>query len=185
LNKLFNNIFYRGFVNEKNLIFGIIVISAFIRLIFLDADPGIFTRYRNVGDEGYWAHTARNLVLYNQFITDDLSFDASMAPLHTLSSFILFKVFGVSTYSARLTSAIFGILTIFLSFIFLKKYNHKIALWGTLLLSINHNFFAFNRMGLPETMATFFILLSFYVSLSKRRKLFLKNRYIYEENRIK
>ena len=158
-----NKLFKIQFTNDNILFLSIILFYAFVRLIFLDADPGIFTRYRNVGDEGYWAHTARNLVLYNQFITDDLSLDAAMAPLHTLSSFIFFKVFGVSTYSARLTSAVFGILTILLSFIFLKRYNYKIALWGTLLLSINHNYFAFNRMGLPETMATFFILLSFYV----------------------
>jgi len=148
--------------NYKYIILFLIVFFSFVRFVNLDADPGLFKRIGDIGDEGYWGFEARNLVLYNQYITDDFTQSSATAPLYTLFSFIFLKIFGVSLYTSRLTSAIFGILTIFLVFLFLRKYNEKIALWGSLFLCINYNYFIYNRIGHVETLVSFFLLLTFY-----------------------
>ena len=153
---------YKIPLNYKYIILFLIVFFSFIRFINLDADPGLFKRIGDIGDEGYWGFEARNLVLYNQYITDDFTQSSATAPLYTLFSLIFLKIFGVSLYTSRLTSAIFGILSIFLVFLFLRKYNEKIALCGSLFLCINYNYFVYNRIGHVETLVSFFLLLTFY-----------------------
>jgi len=149
--------------NYRNIILLAIIIFALIRLINLDADPGIFKRIGDISDEGYWAYEARNLILYQEYITDELTLGSALAPLNVGFAFIFFKLFGVSSYTLRLTSAIFGILTILLAYLLLRKYNAKVALWGTLFLALNYNFFLYNRIGHPETLVSFFILLTFFL----------------------
>lgn len=149
--------------HKELLILSVIVLLAVVRFINLDADPGIFKRVGDIHDEGYWASNARNLVLYNQLITDEANLGAATAPLYTFFTFLFFKLFSVSNYTLRLTSAVFGILTILLAYLFLKKYNKDVALWGTLFLALNYQYFTFNRIGHVEVFQSFFILLTFFL----------------------
>lgn len=52
-------------------ILGLFLIFLFIRVIYLDADPCFLKRFGDVGDEGYWAHNARNAILFGRWMIDD------------------------------------------------------------------------------------------------------------------
>lgn len=151
-----------GLLKYRYGILLVIIIFSFLRFINLDADPGLFTRAGIIGDEGYWGAEARNLALYGQLVIDEFTQGAATAPLYTFFSFLFFKVFGVSLYTARLTGATFGVLTIMLVYFFLKKYSEDIALWSSVFLAVNFNYFTYNRIGLVETLVSFFLVLTFY-----------------------
>lgn len=152
----------------RNLaILSVISIFALLRFVNLDADPGMFKRIGDIGDEGFFGAEARNTILYGQFLFDEWAEGAATAPLYNAFSYLFFKIFGVNLYTLRLTSAVFGVATILLLYVFLRRYHSTMALWSCLFLSINYNFFIYHRIAHVETLVSFFILLTFY---------FLENR---------
>jgi len=149
---------------EKILLI-LIVIFALSRLLFLDADSLI----GNLEDEGYWSYNARNKVLFGQWITDDYTISMAAAPLYAFFSFLVFKIFGVHLFSARLVNALSGILSIFLLYFIIKKYNKRLAILAAFLLALDNAFFMYNRIGYPESLVIFFLLLNFFFLTSKSK----------------
>jgi len=145
----------------EKILFILLVIFTFSRLIFLDADPGIFKAIGEIGDEGYWAYEARNKALFGEWITDDLTQSIATSPIYALISFIIFKLLGVHLFTARLVCALAGISSIFLLYFIVRKYDRKLAVITALILAINNSFFTYNRIGLPESLVIFFLLLNF------------------------
>jgi len=152
---------------EKMLLI-LIVVFAFSRILFLDADPLLFNVGFYMSDEGRWSQEARNQVLFGEWITDDFSPALASAPLYVFLLFIIFKLFNVHLFTARLISALPGILSIFLLYFIVKKHDQRLAVIAAFILAIDNAFFTYNRIGFPESLYLFFLLLSFFFLTSGR-----------------
>lgn len=77
-------------------------------------------------------------------------------PLHYYFMFGGFKIFGVTEWGARFFSAVFGVLTIFITYFFVKKYTSQTQALITclVLLASSHFLFEF-RMSVPDPYLIF------------------------------
>jgi hypothetical protein len=76
---------------------------------------------------------------------------------------LVYRVFGVSDYSARLVSAVFSTLTVVLVFLIAALlYDRRTALLSALLLAISGYAIGLGRLALLDTTACFFITLAMY-----------------------
>lgn len=63
------------------------------------------------------------------------------------------KVFGATDWAVRLPSVMFGVLTIFALFVFLRRlYGERIAIMGSLLVGFSSFFLIYARLGTPSIM---------------------------------
>ena len=77
-------------------------------------------------------------------------------PLHYYFMFGGFKIFGVNEWGARFFSAVFGVLTIFITYFFVKKYSTQRQgfITSLVLLASTHFLFEF-RMSVPDPYLIF------------------------------
>src|SRR6187431_1030507 len=77
-------------------------------------------------------------------------------PLHYYFMFGGFKIFGITEWGARFFSAVFGVLTIFITYFFLKKYSsqRQALITALVLLASTHFLFEF-RMSVPDPYLIF------------------------------
>jgi len=77
-------------------------------------------------------------------------------PLHYYFMFGGFKIFGVTEWGARFFSAVFGVLTIFITYFFVKKYSspRQAFITSLVLLASSHFLFEF-RMSVPDPYLIF------------------------------
>jgi hypothetical protein len=84
-----------------------------------------------------------------------------------------FKIFGVTEWGARFFSAVFGVLTIFITYFYVKKYSsaRQAFITSLVLLASSHFLFEF-RMSVPDPYLIFFkYSFSFYcLCLFQERK---------------
>lgn len=84
-------------------------------------------------------------------------------PLVFILQHLSMKIFGVSAFSARLPSALAGLLTIF--FIYLvgqELYLKQVGLWSALVLTVSNYLIWISRTALLEAVMIFFSVLSIY-----------------------
>ena len=97
-------------------------------------------------------------------------------PLYMWCTAIFYKIFGVSEFSVRLTSALFGAATILLVYIFVKRIvNQRAALLAALLLLAAPHYLHYAKMGMMDVTLTFFITLMivlFWIGQEKLSYLF-------------
>ncbi|MCX7955585.1 MAG: glycosyltransferase family 39 protein [Patescibacteria group bacterium] len=86
------------------------------------------------------------------------------------------KIFGINSFGLRLPSAVFGILSVLIFYLILKKFNDKLALLVSFLFFSSRWFFGFARFSFEATFLLFLELLSIYFLL-----IFL----FYEEKKFK
>jgi 4-amino-4-deoxy-L-arabinose transferase-like glycosyltransferase len=135
-----------------------------VRLLYLAADPpvdlgpsgGAWT------DPGEYAHNARNRVLFGQWVWDEVNF-MYVSPLANLGFYAVFRLLGVGYAQAGLVSVLFSLATLPLFYLSLAPaFGRSGALLATLLLGGNHLYITYNRIGLVETPAVFFLVLTLY-----------------------
>jgi 4-amino-4-deoxy-L-arabinose transferase-like glycosyltransferase len=106
--------------------------------------------------------------LYSNFVRDSF-----YPPLYSSFTVVSFDLFGASLFSARLVSAVFSILCIWVVFeLASSMYNGKIALVSAALLAVMPGYFWLSRLALLEVMLVFFFTLSllfFYRWLNNRK----------------
>ena len=96
--------------------------------------------------------------LYNNFVRDSF-----YPPLYSVFTTISFDLFGASLFSARLVSAIFSILSLWVVFeLAYTMYGGKAALISAILLAVMPGYFWLSRLALLEIMLVFFFTLSLY-----------------------
>lgn len=135
-------------------------------------------------DEAKNAECAREMLVSGDYIVPYFNgqLRTDKPPLHYFFMVLSYKIFGVSAFSARFFSAVFGALTILISFLFCRKYLGQKAAWLSalvLLASIHFNFQM--RLAVPDPYLIFFMtaaFMSFYLFMSGRQKMWLWLMYI-------
>ena len=158
--------------NKKIWLVAVVVLAAFLLLFRLtradiQTDDSIYS-FRAVGYLDYVDSQLQTTPI-NWFEKipwwSKLSFHDA-PPLVFIIQFLFFKLFGVSLLTARLPFALAGIGSVILVYFLVKRlYNQQTALLASFILSIMsfHNWA--NKVGYLESIALFFILLTFYLFL--------------------
>jgi len=98
-------------------------------------------------------------------------------PLHYYFMMLAYKLFGVSSFSARFFSAVFGLLTLIVVSLFTSKYlGSQTALLTTMILGSSTHFLFEFRLAVPDSYFIFFTLSSLFsgfIYLKDNKKRFL------------
>ncbi|MDX9893216.1 MAG: glycosyltransferase family 39 protein [Patescibacteria group bacterium] len=162
------------FINKNRKIFlGLIILLAVFLIFFrldradMQTDDAI-NSFRAIGYLDFMdANTQTTPVDWFETIPwwSKLSFHDA-PPLVFILQFLTFKLFGISTFAARLPFALAGLGSVILLYFVIKKlYNANIALLGSFILSILTYHIWASRVGYLEAVALFFILLTIYLFL--------------------
>ena len=107
-------------------------------------------------------HLNRALELRNGLFHDFVR-DSFYPPLFSLFTTVTFDLFGASLFSARLVSAIFGVLTLWIVYELTSSiYDEKTALLSVVLLAVMPGYFWLARLALIEVTLVFFFTLSLF-----------------------
>ncbi|MGZ5117118.1 MAG: ArnT family glycosyltransferase [Burkholderiales bacterium] len=146
----------------------LVAIACIFRFIHLDSDPKFEFWEGYVTDEGRWTGASRDLALYGQTFLDRLSrLHLVLAPGFQAVNYVIFKLAGVSFYSARLWSALSGSAILIVSFLVLRKHASGLPLClGLGILGFETLMLGTSRIAIPEAAALLFTLLSFLTILT-------------------
>ena len=153
----------------------LIVICAVLRLIWLDKPAGLL-----IFDESYYVNVARILLklpqqpnVYPNAIPGIDSVNQEHPLLAKLLIALSTSIIGDNGWGWRIPSVVFGLLSIFVLYLLLKKTgkNPLIALMGTLLFSFDTLVFVHSRIATLDIFVLGFMLLGFYWYFSNRMTL--------------
>jgi 4-amino-4-deoxy-L-arabinose transferase-like glycosyltransferase len=136
-------------------------------------------------DEAKNAECAREMLVSGDYIMPYFNgqLRTDKPPLHYFFMAVAYKLFGVSAFSARFFSAVFGALTILISFLFCRKYLGEKAGWLTAIVLLSSLHFNFQmRMSVPDPYLIFFMtagFMCFYTFLVEKRKLWILLMYVF------
>ncbi|MFH1259798.1 MAG: glycosyltransferase family 39 protein [Elusimicrobiota bacterium] len=121
-------------------------------------------------NEGHYAMTALNFDRYGFFKQmNDLGEDYTSTPLVPWTVCLSFKIFGVSEGAARLPNFIFGLFSIYLLFLIVRKlYDEKTAWLSALFASSAPGIVYFSRNLQLDSPFLFFLLLGIHFALKYR-----------------
>ena len=151
------------------------VISAALRLIWLDKPPGLL-----IFDESYYVNVARIILRLPQqpnVFPNAIPGIDSVNQEHPLLAKLLIalsmSIIGDNGWGWRIPSVVFGLLSIFVLYLLLKKTakNPLIALMGTFLFSFDTLVFVHSRIATLDIFVLGFMLLGFYWYFSNRMNL--------------
>lgn len=140
----------------------ILIAASFLCFINLGGHP-IY-----ILDEAKNAGAAREMFVNNNWIVPTFNGElrADKPPLHYWFMLISYKIFGVSAFSARFFSALFGVLTILSTFHFTRKFvDQKVAILSAFVLSAAIFFVQEFHLAVPDPFLIFFVsfgLFNFY-----------------------
>ncbi len=134
-----------------------------LRFVFPTADPASFQETDvSWNDEGC-IQNARNMVLFGKWRLNE-SNPMYFSPVFTFLIFISFKLFGVSTFSARAVSMLLGTFSVLLLYQFVKSaYDFKTAIISCVFLGVNYFYLMYNRVAMLETTMIFFMILAVFL----------------------
>jgi len=116
-------------------------------------------------DEGRNAEAGREMLETGDWISPTFNYEpryAKPALVYWLMS-ASYKVFGVSAFAARFPSALFGTGLVLMLYLFLARLRDPItALLAALMLALNLQMIALNRMALTDSVLIFFTTLSLF-----------------------
>lgn len=150
----------------------IIFIASLLRIIALDQVPnGFYTDEASIGYNAYSIlktgkdEHGKSMPLYFK------AFGEYKNPIYIYAALPFIKVFGLNEFALRLTSAMFGILTVFSTYLLARElFDQKIALWSALFIAISPWHLQFSRIAFEAISLPFFFTLGFYFLLKGLHK---------------
>jgi len=143
---------------------GILVAALLVRVIHLDADPSALLSRDFITDEGWWAHNARNALLFGEWKIDEFNQGLYSAYLYNVLVYLTIKLFGVSFTSIRLVPALAGWLSVVLVFLIVRReINSRAALFASALLGFSNLHIIYSRIGFAESTIVFFLALMLWL----------------------
>jgi len=155
----------------RSLALFIVLIGCAARLVLLDADPKLPDWIGYVTDEGRWVETARNLALFGELRLYGLSqMHLLLSPGFQAVVFVVFKLFGVSFWSARLFTELCGCgLLLAVYGACRREVNGFAMLLGMSVLAFEPLMLRVSRLALPELPAALFMCLALLVLVFAQR----------------
>src|SRR5262252_2844236 len=155
----------------RGLALFVVLIGCAARLALLDADPKLPDWIGYVTDEGRWVETARNLALFGELRLYGLSqMHLLLSPGFQAVVFVVFKLFGVSFWSARLFTALCGCgLLLAVYGACRREVNGFAMLVGMSVLAFEPLMLRVSRLALPELPAALFMCLALLVLVFAQR----------------
>jgi len=153
----------RGFFqNQGNSSKGVII------LLVLLVICGGFLRLWNLGGQSFWVDEVDALYAAKSWLDTGTfampsGYIYTRAPLYTYATGLLYTVLGVSETTTRLTSAVFGILSILLIYALGKRiFNRNVGLLSAFLMTFSHFEVGWSRTARMYTLLQFFTLVFIY-----------------------
>jgi 4-amino-4-deoxy-L-arabinose transferase-like glycosyltransferase len=157
---------------DRFAIFFLLLFSGFFFLF------GLGNTYLTNWDEAWYAGISRNMLERKDFIVPYWNnvpyFDKG--PLYHWLSVLAFKIIPNWEIAARLPSALAGVGCVVLVYLLAKTlFNKRVALVAALILASTIGFLYRSRTGNLDSLATFFIILSFlsFILATNTKKYFL------------
>lgn len=173
----------RKLFSWKLILLFIFLIAGFLRFYQLGTNPPSLT-----WDEAAWGYNAYSIGIdgkdeFGRFLPLDFleSFGDFKPPMYAYLDVIPVKVFGLNEFATRFPSALFGILTILLTYFLVKRifWNSKrkeaYAVFTALFLAISPWHILLSRAAFEANVATFFIILGIwgFLAATQDRKWYL------------
>jgi len=174
----------RKLLNFRFLLILIVFLAAVLRFYNISSNPPSLT-----WDETAWGYNAYSLGIdgkdeFGRFLPHDYleSFGDYKPPMYAYLDVIPVKIFGLNEFATRFPSALFGTLTVLLTYflvvrIFWKSKNkQKYALLSALFLAISPWHILLSRAAFEANVASFFIILGvwgFLAAVQDRRWYFV------------
>jgi outer membrane protein assembly factor BamB len=141
----------------------ILAILAFSTIFFINLGSGPLW----AADEQTYSQWAFHMVRTGDYLTPwaygELTFWIAKPPLYMWLMSLSYQVFGVSNFSSRLWSAIFGFLSLVGVFYLGKTlYNRKTGVLAAIILGTFVTFFLFARHAMTDASFVFFVVASVY-----------------------
>jgi len=153
--------------SAKSQVIFLLILSSFV-LIF-----NIWSGSLASWDEAFYAIPSREILTTGDWLTLH-QMGAPLfnkPPLYMWLTAIAYKLFGVSEFSTRIWSAIFGIGCVMLTYAFSTRlFGKRIALFSALMLLSTSHFIRYAKLGMLDVPLTFFILASLYAFWRAREK---------------
>lgn len=143
---------------HKDILF-LAVISSF--LIFYKLGEKSLTTW----DEILYAQMAKEMFMGGDWLTPTLNgmLRFEKPPLCTGVTAFFYSLFGISEFSARLLSALSGVATVLITYLFSRKmFSRVAAIAASVVLLSSLHFFNHAKLGMMDVPLTFFITLSLY-----------------------
>jgi 4-amino-4-deoxy-L-arabinose transferase-like glycosyltransferase len=135
-------------------VLGSILVALLIgsRFFALDADPPHSMSKDYVSDEGWWAHNARQHVVFGRWIMDEHNAGLMWAPLYSGALRVIYQVAGCGLWQTRSLAAISGVATCLAVFVCLRSlHGMRAAMFSSLLLATNYFWLSYNRVAFVES----------------------------------
>lgn len=162
-----------SFAYKSSYTWWLIALVSFMLLFRLGASP-IY-----ILDEAKNAQCAREMLQRHDMIVPTFNGElrTDKPVLHYYFMMLAYKLFGVSAFTARIFSALLGILTVAITFIFTKRnINELTALCAALVLCVSPQFLFEFRLAVPDPYLIFFItggLFTAFTYLHKNKLVYL------------
>ncbi len=178
LTEFLKNPFFSSRAFEVVLFCFIIGLAFLGGVLFLSADPPHVSWSQDVAtDPPQYTYFARNQVLWGDWdLFGHNRFPFFSKSFTTVTSFLVFSVFGPGRFQANLVAVILNLLTMVFLFLTLKKvFSKRAAFLSLFFLGINFVFLMYGRNPFLEVSASFLLVLGFYfmVSSFKRSELLI------------
>lgn len=160
-------------LTEKMGMFLLLLFSA----VLLLANLGVTTFWER--SEPTYAEIAREIIVTGDWLT--LHYDLTNwyvhPPLYFWLTAVIGAIFGFNEFTTRFIPAVFGVLGIYITYIFGKKlYNHQVGLTAGIILALTLEYFFLSKIVLMDTILNFFTISSlyaFYVAYSDKKPNYL------------
>jgi 4-amino-4-deoxy-L-arabinose transferase-like glycosyltransferase len=127
-----------------------------------DPPPDLSWSFAPYTDEGLNTYSARNLVLYGAWKTDDF-FPFVIYPLVNYLVALVFKLFGIGFVQVKLVSLLAALLGVVAAYLLAREAAGAVAgMFAALLVATSYPLVMYGRLGLIETVQILFLLLTGY-----------------------